>query len=123
MTFTRNPPWPEGYVVTARNSVGSSPPSILTVPDPPTNVSATAGAGKVTVFWNIPKLGYGYTEVATVTFIITANPGGLTTTAPYSSAAYFNGLTNGTAYTFTVMAVNPSGNSAPSSPSNSVTPS
>jgi hypothetical protein len=121
ITITSGPPYSNGFIVTARNSVGSSSPSLFSVADAPTNVRAIPDDAKATVYWDLPiNTGYGY--FLNVTFIITANPGGLTMTAPYTTAAYFNGLTNGTAYTFTVISVNPSGNSAPSSPSDPVTP-
>ena len=56
-------------------------------------------------------------------YVVTATPGGRTctwTTGPLRCAV--TGLTNGTAYTFTVRASNSVGTSAESAPSNSVTP-
>lgn len=54
-------------------------------------------------------------------YIVTSSPGGFTGTGNVSPIIV-SGLTNGTAYTFTVVSVNSVGTSASSSPSNSVTP-
>jgi hypothetical protein len=92
-------------------------------PGAPTAVSATAGDGMATVRWSPPLdtggmiTGYRVTafqdavEVATVT-----TPDGAAT------SAVMTGLANGTAYTFTVTALNVSGAGLPSAPSAAVTP-
>ena len=54
-------------------------------------------------------------------YTVTSTPGGITASGP-SSPIVISGLTNGTAYTFTVHATNAAGNGPESSPSNSVTP-
>jgi hypothetical protein len=54
-------------------------------------------------------------------YLATATPGGATQSGTASPIA-FAGLTNGTAYTFTVHAINAKGNSAESAASNSATP-
>jgi hypothetical protein len=55
-------------------------------------------------------------------YTVTASPGGLTATGS-ASPIVVTGLTNGTAYTFTVTSSNSLGNSTASSISNEVTPS
>jgi len=86
---------------------------------PPTNVLATAGNAQATVIFTAPASNGGS---AITGYTVTSNPGGITGTGS-SSPITVTGLTNGTSYTFTVVAVNINGNSSPSSPSNSVTPS
>jgi hypothetical protein len=88
--------------------------TIGTAVDVGTNV--TYGSGSVDVAFT-PSASGG---LAT-TFIATASPGGVIGTGS-SSPVRVSGLTQGTAYTFTVVASNAYGNSAASSSSNSVTP-
>lgn len=92
-------------------------------PDPPGAVSASAGNSSALVtFYGNGQEGGAPVTVSTVT----SSPGGKTCTA----AGDFNGpkscivwgLTNGTTYTFTVTATTGLGTSAPSAPSNPVTP-
>ena len=97
-------------------------PAPLTAPDAPTGATASAGNAQATVTWTAPTdtgssviTGYTVTAVEDNTkSCTTANGSTLTCTV--------TGLTNGTAYTFTVTATNTAGISSPSSPSNSVTP-
>ena len=85
------------------------------VPDAPTGVTAAAGIGQAAVSFTAPAgppLSY---------YTVTSNPGGITATGA-GGPIIVEGLTNGTAYTFTVTATNTIGTGPPSGPSNSVTP-
>ena len=70
----------------------------------PPNVKATAGDGKVTVSWDAVPGG------SVTSYTVTAGPGGktCTATAPATSCVV-EGLTNGTEYSFTVVANNAAG--------------
>ncbi|MDQ1381382.1 MAG: large repetitive protein, partial [Actinomycetota bacterium] len=121
------------FTVTAANATGSSGPSapsnaVVPMPPPapgaPTNVTATAGSGLASVSWSAPTAGGAPASYAVTPFIgTTAQPPTTVTGSPPSTSTVVNGLTNGTTYTFTVVASNSVGSSAPSSPSNTVTPS
>lgn len=80
--------------------------------------TATAGNAQATVTFT--PINDGGATITSYTVI--SNPGNITA-AGVSSPITVTGLTNGTSYNFTVTATNIGGTSAPSSPSNSVTPS
>ncbi len=114
------------YIVTA--TIGGNPHrDTLTIgvvagnpPGAPTNVTAVAASGQATVTWAAPSVS-GTTAITGYT--VTATPGGGTcswTTGPLSCTV--TGLTNGTSYTFTVVASNSVGPGPASSPSTAVTP-
>lgn len=85
--------------------------------DPPTSVSATAGNAQATVSFTLPV----YDGKQTATYQATSSPGGFTASGS-GSPLTVTGLSNGTAYTFTVTTITGYGVSATSAASNSVTP-
>lgn len=89
------------------------------VPGAPTIGTATAGNATASVTFTAPS-DTGFPT--TLTYTVTSSPGGFTGTGS-SSPITVSGLSNGTAYTFTVRATNATGISAASAASNSVTPS
>jgi uncharacterized repeat protein (TIGR02543 family) len=114
------------FTVKATNIVGNSLPSAASnsittpmCPGEPTNVTATAGNNhQAMVFFAAPErnggnLIYKYT--------VTSSPGGFIQSGA-SSPLTVTGLTNGIAYTFTVIATNEVGDGLPSAPSAAVTP-
>jgi trimeric autotransporter adhesin len=115
------------FTVTATNAYGTSPASSASnsvipsskVPGTPIIGTATKGNAQATVTFTAPTSDGG--SVIT-SYTITSSPDGLTGTGS-SSPITVSGLTNGTAYTFTVTATNVNGASSASLASNSVTPS
>ena len=119
------------FSVVATNSVGNSAPSPAsspvipaTVPGAPTGVSATPGNAQAKVSFTPPVINggstiTGYTVTATDT---TNSANGGQTASGASSPITVTGLTNGDSYTFSVVATNSVGNSAPSAASSPVIP-
>ena len=117
------------FIVAATNSVGTgaaSGPSNavvpVTVPDAPAAPTATAGNTQATVTWTVP-----YDEGSAITgYVITPYIGATAQTpidlGPDVTTDNITGLTNGTAYTFTVAATNGVGTGVASAASNAVTP-
>ena len=97
------------FTVKVTNAVGTGPASSpskavkpATVPGPPTEVTAKAGNGSATVSFTAPVSDGGSPVTS---YIVTSNPGGITASGPRSPIVV-KGLSNGTAYTFTVQATN-----------------
>jgi hypothetical protein len=88
-----------------------APPS---APGTPTGVTATAGDTTASV-------AFTPADSTATSFTVTSSPGGFTGTGS-SSPITVTGLTDGTAYTFTVTATNSTGTSAASAASTPVTP-
>jgi Domain of unknown function (DUF1929)/Fibronectin type III domain len=102
---------------------GESGPA--TIPAAPSAVEATAQSGGATVSWTAPANGNSPITSYTVTPYIGSSAQTPTTVtgSPPASSTTISGLTNGTAYTFTVTATNSIGSGPASAASNSVTPS
>ena len=97
--------------------LGSQGAGTKGVPSVPTVGSATAGNGSASVTFTAPS----FSKLPITSYTVTSSPGNITGTGA-SSPVTVSGLSNGTAYTFTVKASTTSGTSASSSASNSVTP-
>lgn len=112
--------------ITAQNAAGESAPSDSYYingslqPDPPTNVIAVAKNGAALISWTAPTT---VVEKGVTEYIVTSNPDGYSFSCEVSQESLlFTGLTNGTPYTFTVIARNSGASSVESDPSNPVTP-
>lgn len=112
------------FRVTATNGVGTSTdsePTIatpVTVPTPPTFVSAVGGNTEATISFTAPSSTGGSPIIS---YTVTSNPDNIIATG-ISSPITVSGLTNDIPYTFTVVATNAIGDSVASSPSAEVTP-
>lgn len=110
--------------VTATNAIGtgptisSSPVFTTTIPQAVTigTATATGAAGTATVGFTANGTGG-----KTVTYTATSSPDGIVASSS-GSPITVTGLTNGTAYTFTVVASNANGSAAASAASNAATP-
>ncbi|MBF0555058.1 MAG: fibronectin type III domain-containing protein [Nitrospirae bacterium] len=114
------------FTVKAINAVGTGPASAASssvtptssVLGAPTGVTATAGNAQATVSFTAPASNGGNVITG---YTVTSSTGGVTATGT-ASPITITGLTNGTAYTFTVKANIAIGSGPASSASNSVTP-
>ena len=105
----------DGGLSAESNQVQATP---ATVPDAPVHIAATAGDGQAAVSFAPPADNGGSPITG---YEVTDSTGTITVTGA-SSPITVEGLVNGTAYTFTVKAINSKGKSAASSESNTVTP-
>ena len=93
-------------------------------PGPATSLTANAGFEAGLLSWNAPTTGGPVTSYTITPYIgSTPQPTTTVTGTPAPTNATVIGLTNGTTYTFTVTASNPSGTATPSAASNPITPS
>ena len=99
-------------------------PAGAAAPAAPTGVSATAGDGSAVVSWTAPADGGSGITSYTVTPYIgaSAQPVRTVTGSPPATSTTVTGLSNGTAYTFTVSATNALGTGPASAASSPVTP-
>ena len=102
------------------NSTTSAPVSVVvaTAPSAPSVTGVTSGNGQATVAFSAPSSNGGQPITG---YTVTSSPGGFTATGT-SSPLTVAGLSDGTAYTFTVTAANAAGSSPASASSASVIP-
>jgi hypothetical protein len=93
------------------------PAKELVVPDAPTGVVAEPGVRSARVSWDAPANDGGSPVTG---YTVTAAPGGASQSTAETSATV-SALEDGATYTFTVVATNAAGTSAPSAPSAPVT--
>ena len=112
------------YRVFAFNAAGASPASNIAgtqasvLPGAPTIGTASAFSGQARVAFTAPAIN-GSSPI--LSYTATSTPGGITATGN-TSPITVKGLTNGTAYRFSVTATNAAGTGPASALSNSVTP-
>ena len=106
-------------VIEVSNPAPIPTPVPPTIPaEPPGNAFAVAGDASATVSWAAPAA-TGSFPVSN--YVVTSSPGGHSCLTS-STSCDVSGLSNGTAYTFTVQALTGAGWSAASAPSNAVVP-
>ena len=88
-------------------------------PAPPSAPSGTRGSGQVTVTWSAPKDDGGS---PITTYQVRSEPASSGCVTGGTLTCTVTGLTNGTAYTFSVVATNEIGTSEPSAASEPITP-
>ena len=91
---------------------------LAAIPGVPTAATATAGNTQASVAFTVPSSNGGS---SIIDYTVTSNPGSHSATGT-SSPIVVTGLSNGTAYTFTVTARNSVGSSSSSDASNYITP-
>jgi hypothetical protein len=120
---------PYTFTVSATNAGGMGaaseayiPVTPATVPDAPTIGTATVGNAQATVTYSTPGSNGGSPITAYTAYSWVGGTAGPYFNQAGSGTINVTGLTNGTAYTFTVTATNAMGTGAASFASNSVTP-
>ena len=125
-TITDIPNGFNGYfIVSGANWSGqgefSDPSSEFSVPGAPTDVSAVAGSASAQVSWTAPT-NSGGSSITRYVVTSSSGPTGVKTCSTTSTTCNVTGLSNGTNYTFTVIARNATGDSLASNPSFAVMP-
>ena len=120
------------FVLRAVNASGASPNSVpsntvtpATTPSAPTAVAATGANASATVTWTAPSSNGGVAITGYNVRVLNganAQVGALRPASAGATSLVVTGLTNGTAYHFTVTATNPLGTGTASASSNTVTP-
>ena len=117
------------FTMTANNAAGASAVTAAAdtatpaaAPDAPTQVIATAGDAEAVVNWTAPPDNGATISSYTVTAVEDGSKTCLSNAAPVATLCTVTGLSNGSAYSFTVTATNSAGTSPASAASNSVTP-
>lgn len=113
--------------VGAQSAASAASPAVLvgTAPTVARSVAGVPANASVTVNWDAPTDTGG---LPITSYVVTAQPGGATCSTSATAPAVADrtcvvtGLSNGTPYTFTVVAANAAGSSPVSAPSSSITP-
>jgi len=120
-------------VITISSNAGNSPPSSISSPvtpfgepEAPINVTATSRNAEATINWSPPTNDGGrpITSYSVTSYSVTSSSDSFQVTTANGSTrrATISGLTNGTSYTFRVIATNEVGDSTMYGESNIVTP-
>jgi hypothetical protein len=113
------------FTVTATNAIGTSVASTASTavtpvgpPGKPTAVAATRGDGSALVQWTAPSTGGS----PITKYVATSSPDSKTCSTTGATSCTVSALTNGTSYTFTVVATNAVGPGSASTASSAVVP-
>jgi chitodextrinase len=116
-TTTTTTPTPPPPTTTTTTPTPPPPPADTTAPSVPTGLAATAGNAQVSLAWNASTDNVGVTG-----YRILRNGTQVGTTSSGTRTYTDTGLTNGTAYSYTVRAVDAAGNVSAASAAVSATP-